>query len=72
MTSTCTVTGLASVMLTVAGVNVAVTPAGGLSSASVTPPVRPSDGVSVSGVALGLVEADAVGRLVERGGRSCP
>jgi hypothetical protein len=48
VTSTCTLTGLASVMLTVAGVNFAVTPAGGLSSASVMPPVRPFAGVSVS------------------------
>src|SRR5512135_3152756 len=46
--STLTVTGLASVMLTVAGVNTAEMPAGGLSSASVTPPVRPLAGVNVS------------------------
>ena len=48
VSATETVTGLASVMLTVAGVKTAETPAGGVSSASVTPPVRPSAGVSVS------------------------
>jgi len=48
VTSTWTLTAVASVMLTVAGVNFAETPAGGASRASVTPPVRPPDGVSVS------------------------
>jgi hypothetical protein len=54
-----TVTALASVMFTVAGVNVAVTPAGMPSTASVTPPVSPPAGVSVS-----VYDLDSFRRMV--------